>query len=102
MVGSDSMPRPPPLHVPRAWLFEKVDVPIEAVPEPIPPGDANAKINKSTPPPASPAAVLRLKVDPVIVKVPLPPVCAGDDGVYVMPPPLPACEFAVLVLVRSV
>ena len=69
-------------------------MPIDAVPEPMPPGDANAKIKKSAPPPPIPAAVLRLKVDPVTVKVPVPPVCCGEDGVYVTPPPLPACRFA--------
>ena len=98
IVGSDSTTIPPPFA---AVLFEKVEVPIDADPEPIPPGAAKAKIKRSAPPPPIPVDVLRLKVDPVIVRVPVPPVCAGDDGVYVMPPPLPACEFAVVVLVRS-
>ena len=102
VVGSDSTMRPPPLAVPRPWLFEKVDVPMDAVPEPMPPGAANAKINKSAPPPPIPAAVLRLKVDPVTVRVPVPPACCGEDGVYVTPPPLPACRLAAVVLVRSV
>src|ERR1041384_2668696 len=90
VVGSDSTINPPPLAVPNAWLFEKVEVPIEAVPEPMPPGNANAKTKTSTPPPPIPAAVLRLKVEPVTVSVPVPPVCCGEDGVYVTPPPLPA------------
>src|ERR1043165_2961595 len=82
VVGSDSTINPPPLAVPNAWLFEKVEVPIEAVPEPMPPGNATFSNNTSTPPPPIPAAVLRLKVDPVTVSVPVPPVCAGEDGVY--------------------
>src|SRR5215216_1775392 len=75
VVGSDSTMSPPPLAVPNAWLFEKVDVLIDAVPEPMPPGAANAKINTSAPPPPAlpELEVLRLKVDPVIVKVPVPP-----------------------------
>src|ERR1041385_4525311 len=47
VVGSDSTIRAPPLAVPKPWLFEKVDVPNDAVPEPMPPGEANAKINTS-------------------------------------------------------
>src|ERR1044072_1129838 len=37
VVASDSTMMPPPLAVPNAWLFEKVDVPIDALPEPMPP-----------------------------------------------------------------
>ena len=81
VVASDSIMKPPPLAVPSAWLFWKVEVPIDALPEPMPPGAANAKTRKSPPPPPIPAAVLRLKVEPVTVKVPVPPVCCGDDGV---------------------
>ena len=78
VVGRDSTMIPPPFA---AELFEKVEVPIDAEPEPIPPGAAKAKIKRSAPPPPIPADVLRLKVDPVTVKVPVPPVCCGDDGV---------------------
>src|ERR1044072_3712630 len=97
---------PPPALVPgvgpTAWLFENVEVPIDADPEPMPPGEENAKINKSAPPPPIPAAVLWIKVDPETVNVPIPPMCFGDEGVYAMPPPLPACVFPVFVLLRSV
>src|ERR1044072_6276972 len=41
VVASDSTMMPPPLAVPNAWLFETVDVPIDALPEPMPPGEAN-------------------------------------------------------------
>src|SRR6185369_351759 len=75
VVASDSIIKPPPLAVPSAWLFEKVDVPIDALPEPMPPGAANAKTRKSAPPPPIPAAVFRLKVEPETVKVPVPPAC---------------------------
>src|SRR5689334_20330965 len=43
VVGSDSIRIPPPFAVPSAWLFEKVEVPNDALPEPMPPGEANAK-----------------------------------------------------------
>jgi hypothetical protein len=99
VVGRDSTTIPPPFA---AVLFEKVEVLIEAEPLPMPPGEANAKISKSAPPPPIPADVLRLKVDPVTVKVPEPPACCGDEGVYVIPPPLPVWTFPVLVLLRSV
>src|SRR5215510_4233879 len=95
---------PPPLAVESAWLFEKVEVPIFADPVPMPPGDANAKTSRSKPaPPAlGEDAVLRLKVDPATVRIPVAAVWAGADGVNITPPPLPAFKFAVLVLVRSV
>ena len=101
VVGRDSTMIPPPFA---AELFENVEVPMDAVPDPIPPGAANAKIYKSAPPPPIPneLATLRLNVDPVTVSVPLPPVCCGDEGVYMRPPPLLTVEFAVLVLLRSV
>src|ERR1044072_3776952 len=83
VVASDSTMMPPPLAVPNAWLFEKVEVPIVADPGPMPPGEAKAKTNKSAPAPpaASEAAVLRLKVDPATVKIPVDAVCCGADGV---------------------
>ena len=91
MVPSDSTMIPPPFAVPSAWLFEKVEVPIVAEPVPMPPGAANAKINRSAPPPPAlgDAAVLRLKVEPVTVKTPVDAVCVGADGVNIRPPPLP-------------
>src|SRR5690348_7496668 len=94
----------PPLAVESAWLFVNDEVPIVADPVPMPPGNANAKIRRSKPPPPalSEAAVLRLKVDPATVKIPVAAVCVGADGVNITPPPLPASEFPVLVLVRSV
>src|SRR3954452_8273135 len=79
VVGRLSLMMPPPEPV--AWLFEKVDVPNDALPEPVPPGDANAKMYRSAPPPPTPAAVLPVTVDPVTVRMPVPPVCIGDDGV---------------------
>src|SRR5687768_4665326 len=72
-----------------------------ADPVPIPPGEAKAKIIMSNPPPPIPNAVLRLVVLPVTVRVPVPPVCAGDDGVYATPPPLPVVKFAMFTFVRS-
>ena len=71
VVASDSTRMPPPFAVPSAWLFEKVEVPIVAEPVPMPPGAANAKIKRSAPPPPIPAAVLRLKVEPVTVRIPV-------------------------------
>src|SRR6185295_9601782 len=102
VVARDATSMRPPLAVPNAGLFEKVEVPTDALPVPMPPGAANAKLKKSPPPPPNPEAVLRLIVDPVIVKVPVPPLCCGEEGVKVIPPPLPACVFPVLVLLRSV
>src|SRR5215210_6197597 len=104
VVGRDSTMIPAPFAVPSAWLFEKVEVPIVADPVPMPPGDPKAKIRRSAPPPPALGedAVLRLKVEPATVKIPVDAVCCGADGVNVTPPPLPACEFPVVVLVRSV
>src|SRR5215213_5043017 len=103
VVGRDSTIIPAPFAVPSAWLLEKVEVPIVADPVPIPPGAAKAKISRSAPPPPALGedAVLRLKVDPATVKIPVAAVCCGADGVNVTPPPLPACKLPVLVLVRS-
>src|SRR5215208_614496 len=77
VVARDSTMMPPPFPVPNAWLFEKVEVPIVADPVPMPPGDANAKTNRSAPaPPAlGEAAVLRLKVDQLTVRMPVDAVC---------------------------
>src|SRR5215212_358522 len=91
---------PPPLPA-VAELLEIVDVLMFAEPEPMPPGAANAKIIMSNPPPPIPPAVLRLIVLPVTVRVPVPPVWAGDDGVYATPPPLLVAKFAMSTLVRS-
>src|SRR5688572_31812406 len=92
VVASDSTMIPPPFPVPNTWLFEKVVVPIDAEPVPIPPGAANANTRRSAPPPPAlgEAAVLRLNVVPAVVKIPVEAVCAGADGVNVTPPPLPA------------
>src|SRR5215208_3332649 len=71
VVPRDSTMMPPPLAVPSAWLFEKVDVPKVADPVPMPPGAPNATITRSAPPPPAvrDAAVLRLKVEPVTVRM---------------------------------
>src|ERR1051325_1892121 len=88
VVGRDSTRIAPPLPVLNAWLFEKAVVPKDAFPEPIPPGDANARMYRSAPAPPAPNPVLRLNVDPVTVKNPVPPVCFGEDGEKLTPPPL--------------
>src|ERR1043165_7959292 len=92
VVPRDSTMMPPPLAVPSAWLFEKVEVPKVADPVPMPPGEPNAAITRSAPPPPAvrDEAVLRLKVVPVTVRMPVDAVCAGADGVNIRPPPLPA------------
>lgn len=78
VVASDSTPIPPPFE---PVLFEKVDVPIDAVPEPMPPGEANAEVSRSNPPPLIPIDTLRVTVVPVTVSVPVPPICFGEEGV---------------------
>ena len=79
VVPRDSTMMPPPLAVPSAWLFEKVVVPKVADPVPMPPGAPNAAITRSAPPPPAvrDEAVLRLKVDPLTVKMPVDAVCVG-------------------------
>ena len=91
VVASDSTRIPPPFPG-LATLFEKVDVPIVADPVPPPPGAANAKTRRSAPPPPEliEPAVLRLKVEPLTVMMPVAAVCCGADGVNITPPPLPA------------
>src|SRR6185436_12886422 len=103
VVASDSTRIPPPFPG-LDELFEIVEVPIVAEPVPPPPGAAKPKTSRSKPPPPEPIepAVLRLKVDPLTVSMPVAAVCCGAEGVNMTPPPLPACKFAVLVLVRSV
>src|SRR5215470_1560833 len=82
VVGNDSTTMPPPLAV-GAELFENVEVPNDALPVPVPPGAANAKMYRSAPPPpaAPELATLRVNVVPVTVRVPVPPMCCGEDGV---------------------
>ena len=91
VVASDSTRIPPPVPG-LAALFEKVEVPIVAEPVPPPPGAANAKVNISAPPPPEliEPAVLRLKVEPLTVMMPVDAVCCGAEGVNITPPPLPA------------
>ena len=79
VVGRLSTTIPPPLPV--AVLFEIVDVLMLAEPDPIPPGEAKANMYRSKPPPPMPDEVLRLTVVPVTVRVPVPPVCIGEEGV---------------------
>src|SRR5215470_2974362 len=82
VVGNDSTTMPPPPAV-GAELFENVEVPNDAVPLPVPPGAPNAKMYRSAPPPpaAPELATLRVNVVPVTVRVPVPPMCCGEDGV---------------------
>src|SRR5690242_5422245 len=91
VVGRDSTRIAPPFPG-FAWLFENVEVPIVTDPEPNEPGEANAKFTRSTPPPPEPTepAVLRLKVVPLTVRIPVDAECCGADGVNITPPPLPA------------